>query len=133
TGRLGSALLKRMSRAALAFGLAGVIGAIELRAGVVLLGLLRDPREVGLFGAASRWAEATRILPYAFLGALFPALSAQAAPVHVEQTFLRAARWLLVYAVLSATALSLGAQALLVVSYGAGFAAASVALQVLAW
>lgn len=133
SGAVDLSLVKRMARAAIPFAIAGVLGAIELRASVVLLGTLGAQREVGLFGAAGRWAEAARILPYGFLGALFPALSAQAVPAQVEQTFLRAARALLAYALLSALVLSLAAPVLLALSYGADFAAASGTLQVLAW
>jgi O-antigen/teichoic acid export membrane protein len=57
------------------FALAGVFVALQGRLTVILLESYTATAEVGYFAAANRFVEAARLLPNAFFGALFPALS----------------------------------------------------------
>ena len=128
-------LVKQLGRVALPFAIAGVLGAIQLRANVLLLGSLRGESAVGIFSAAARWAEAAKVLPYAFFGAIFPRLSflAREPAGQLELTFRRSEQWLLVFALVAALALTLAAHPLLVSTYGAAFAPAVPTLQILGW
>ncbi len=77
-------------RRAFPFALAGFFAALQTRLSVILLERLATTAEVGYFSAASRFVEAARLIPNAFFGALFPALSALAADrLLMQRTFRR--------------------------------------------
>ncbi len=124
-------LIAQMLRAAAPFAIAGIVGAIELRANYVLLGMLQDERSVGLYSAASRFTEATKSLPNAFFAAVFPAFAAMGADA--ENHFRRARRAIFLFATCVALALSVLAQPILVLTFGLAFENAQTALVVLAW
>ncbi|MBI4670129.1 MAG: flippase [Chloroflexi bacterium] len=131
---LDASFFKTIGRAAFPFAVAGLLGAAQLRANVLLLGSLLDARAVGLFGAASRWTEATKMIPSGFFGALFPALSAQTnQPEALERTFQRAERVVLLFGVAAALLLTLAASPLLGFTFGEAFAPAAPVLQTLGW
>jgi O-antigen/teichoic acid export membrane protein len=64
-------------RRAAPFALAGVLAAVQLRVGVILLEVFTNPGEVGYYTAATRFIDAARMIPNALFGALLPVLSAQ--------------------------------------------------------
>jgi O-antigen/teichoic acid export membrane protein len=72
---------KRLLRIALPLGIATVIGTIYFRADALLLSLLKDSHDVGIYGVAYRFFEMT--IPFAafFLAPVFPLMSAAAASV----------------------------------------------------
>lgn len=128
-------LIGRLGRAALPFALAGLIAAVQMRASVMLLGAIQNESAVGIFGAASRWAEAAKLVPNAFFGALFPALSflASERKATLNHTFAQSERALLILAILLAIGLNLAAPPLLTLAYGSAFSPAVPALQILGW
>ncbi len=128
-GRQRVALLPLL-RASGHFGLAAVFVALQMRLSFILLESIAGAGAAGYFAAANRFGEAARLLPNAFFGALFPALSALAADgQRLRGTFRRALLGLGAYGVLAGAALALLAPLLIGVVFGAGFAPAVPALQ----
>jgi len=119
------------------FALAAVLGALQLRLNVLLLEHLAGDVAVGWYAAASRFVEAGRMIPNAFFGALFPALSSLAAdPDAMRHTFQRATRLLTQYAVAAGIGLTVLGGLLLRLTYdpqGTTFVGATPVLAILGW
>lgn len=130
-----SALARQMLRDTIPFAIAGLLGALQLRANVLMLGSIQGDRGVGLFGAASRWTEVAKMGPNGFFGALFPALSSLAAKdtAELERTFRRAERAMLFFGIIGAPLLYLAAPVLIRATYGDAFSDAVPVLQILGW
>jgi len=112
------------------FGLAAVFFAAQMRLSFILLESLAGADAAGYFAAANRFTEAARLLPNAFFGALFPALSALAEDSQrLRTTFRRALLGLAAYGALAGAALAFLAPLLLDLVFGADFAPAIPALQ----
>ncbi len=71
-------------RAGLPIGIVILLFTLLLRVDTVLLSLLADNREVGIYGAAFRLFEATMFLSWSFSGAIFPWLSRKHVESHAE-------------------------------------------------
>jgi O-antigen/teichoic acid export membrane protein len=69
---------RRLLRIALPLGIAIVIGTIYIRADALILSLLKDSHDVGIYGVAYRFFEMTIPFPAFFLAPVFPLLSAAA-------------------------------------------------------
>jgi O-antigen/teichoic acid export membrane protein len=69
---------KRLLRVALPLGVALAVGTIYFRADALILSLLKDSHEVGIYGVAYRFFEMTIPFPAFFLAPVFPLLSAAA-------------------------------------------------------
>jgi O-antigen/teichoic acid export membrane protein len=114
------------------FGLAALFAAVQMRMSPVLLEAMSGIAAAGLYAGANRFVEAARLLPNAFYGALFPSLGTLSAdPAQMRRIFRRALLAMFAYGIASALVISLLAQALLTLVYGAAFAAAVPALVVL--
>ncbi|MDX1995969.1 MAG: oligosaccharide flippase family protein [bacterium] len=123
-------LLKR----AWPFALAGVLAALQSRFGLMLLERLGTAQDAGYYAAASRFTEAAKTIPYAFFGAVFPALAAFAAqPIKVRRLMEQMLFGLLLYSLVAALVLSLLALPLIMITYSWAFIASAGALQLLAW
>jgi len=68
----------RLLRLSLPLGLAIVVGTIYFRADALLLSLLKQSEDVGIYGVAYRFYEMTASFPTFFLAPVFPLLSAAA-------------------------------------------------------
>lgn len=124
--------LRALLRRARPFALAGVLAAVQLRLGIVLLEQLSTTADAGYFSAGQRFTEAARLLPMALYGALLPALAALAAqPTALEKTFQRALMVLAAFGALAALGFGLLAEPMLVLVYGAAFAPGATALALL--
>lgn len=124
--------LRALLRRAWPFALAGLLAAVQLRLGIILLEQLSTTADAGYFSAGQRFVEAARLLPMALYGALLPALAALAAqPTELERTFQRALMTLVAYGALAAIGFGLLAEPLLVLIYGAEFAPGAAALTLL--
>src|SRR5206468_3456990 len=66
----------QLTRSGIPFAIAGIVGSVELRANIFLLGALQGERAVGWYSAASRLTDGIRLAPNAFFGAMLPALAA---------------------------------------------------------
>ncbi len=121
-------------RRASPFALAAVLAALASRLNVYLLERFADDAAVGLYGAASRIVEAGRLVPNAFFGALFPALTALAVDPEGMRSLYR--RSLLSFGLIGA-AIALGAVLLggwfIRLAFGAGFEGAAPVVAVLSW
>jgi O-antigen/teichoic acid export membrane protein len=69
---------KRLMRLALPLGVALAVGTIYFRADALILSLLKDSHDVGIYGVAYRFFEMTIPFPAFFLAPVFPLLSAAA-------------------------------------------------------
>ncbi len=126
----------QLLRRAAPFALAGILGAVELRANIFLLGWLNDERAVGWYSAASRVTDGLRLAPNAFFGALLPALATLSTREHADAArclFRRAQYALLAFALLIAFGVTVSASWLVQWTYGAQFDAARGVLIILAW
>ena len=69
---------RQLLRVALPLGVAIVVGTIYFRADALILSLLKDSHDVGIYGVAYRFYEMTIPFPAFFLAPVFPLLSAAA-------------------------------------------------------
>ena len=126
--------LLRLLRQSWPLALLAALAVVYQRIGVVLLSLLATDSAAGSFAAAARLADAAKVVPYAYLGALFPALSRQALHLDGDRVTHRGSSLLLpAYGLAAALALSLFAGPLAGLLYGPGYAPAVPLLRVLAW
>lgn len=126
----------QLTRSGVPFAIAGILGSVELRANVFLLGALDGERAVGWYSAASRLNDGIRLAPNAFFGAILPALAALGAGQNQEQLrqFFRKRELALIgFGGAAALALSLLAPWLIPFLYGSNFAPAIPVLIVLGW
>ncbi|MDL1902180.1 hypothetical protein FBR02_15595, partial [Anaerolineae bacterium CFX9] len=93
-----SLLVRRLIQRSWKFAVAGLLAAMQIRLSTILLEQLTNAGEVGYFSAGSRFMEAARLIPNAYFGALFPALSAVAAdPQAMQRVFGNAFRLLILF------------------------------------
>ncbi|MBC7875615.1 MAG: oligosaccharide flippase family protein [Anaerolineales bacterium] len=59
-------------KASVPFAISGIIGAIQMRSSVILLGYIKNESAAGLFGSASRFTEAAKLIPNGIFDAAFP-------------------------------------------------------------
>lgn len=124
-----SELLRRVAP----FTVSALIAAFGVRVNVFLLERLTGAAGVGLYSAAARFLEAGKIVPNAFFGALYPALSALAAkPTERTRLFRRAFGVLSLLTLSIGLVLGLGAPLWMRLTYGERFREAAPVLTVLA-
>jgi O-antigen/teichoic acid export membrane protein len=80
---------RRLLRVSLPLGVAIVVGTIYFRADALILSLLKDSHDVGIYGVAYRFYEMTIPFPAFFLAPVFPLLSAAAVSVAGPAEFLQ--------------------------------------------
>ncbi len=73
--RLDKIFLKDVLLKALPYGIALVLSTIYFRIGSVLLSLMKEPGDVGIYGVPMRILEAVGIIPLYFMNAILPVLS----------------------------------------------------------
>jgi O-antigen/teichoic acid export membrane protein len=116
------------------FALAGILAILQVRLMIVLLDQYKDARQVGWYAAAGRLVESARLVPNALFSALFPQLAALAHESdHFERLFQRAGRLVAAYGLAFAIAMTLSADFLVKLLFGAEFSASAIALRLLAW
>jgi O-antigen/teichoic acid export membrane protein len=127
---------RRLARRLVAdgFPLAAVIvlGLLHFRLDAVLLSLLRDPEEVGIYSVAYRFLEQSLVLPGVFMAAVFPLLAGAVREGGAADVVRKAFSFLLAVALPLAIALIVLADPLVAVAAGDGFEAAAVPLRILA-
>ncbi|MEX2143375.1 MAG: oligosaccharide flippase family protein [Anaerolineales bacterium] len=116
----------------------GFLGALSQRAGIFLLAGMLGAAATGWFAAALRPVEASKIIHFALLGALFPAMSQAhlgAGPDNhsFARFFASSLTGLLVLSAAFALVFAFGADALIPLLFGPGFTPAIDLLKVLAW
>jgi len=121
-------LMGTMLRRTWPFAAAGLVGAVQMRSGPLLLGYLRGEAEVGWFGAASRLSEAAKLIPNGLFAAAFPAFAATASAGRTDLLWKSLGRVLVPLTLALALGLSLGARPALRLAYGPPFLPAETAL-----
>jgi len=128
-----------VARLAWPFALLGVLGVIYQRLGVLMLSTLGTDTQAGWYAAATRVIEPLRILHFAVLGALLPALAHLATPNADRQQkrlasliFRRSMLFLLTFSLLAAGAIIVLAQPIVTLLFGARYANSVVLVQILA-
>ena len=133
-----------VARLAWPFALLGVLGVIYQRLGVLMLSTLGTETQAGWYAAATRVIEPVKMLHFAVLGALLPALAYLAKP-HLSapttdrqqeriatRIFRRSMLFLLVFSTLAAGAIIVLAQPIVLLLFGASYANSVVLVQILA-
>jgi O-antigen/teichoic acid export membrane protein len=131
-------------RLAWPFALLGVLWVIYQRLGVLMLSTLGTDTQAGWYAAATRVIEPLRILHFAVLGALLPALTYLGAPHLGAPTadrqqvrlasiiFRRSMLFLLTFSMLAAGAIIVLAQPIVTLLFGASYTDSVVLVQILA-
>jgi len=129
----------RVLRLAWPFALLSVLAVIYQRLGILMLSALGSEAQAGWFAAATRVIEPVKLLHFAVLGALLPALAHLTAQDVVSQqtqvamlVYRRALLFLLLFSALAAVILSALAQPIVTLLFGASFAGSASPVQILA-
>jgi O-antigen/teichoic acid export membrane protein len=121
-------------RLAWPFALAGLLAAVQIRIGVILLERLSSPEAAGAYSATIRFSEAVRVLPNALFGAVFPMLSTLAQErERLYGLFGRLFLGLFGYTVVIGLIFQIGADSILQFTYGTAFADSGMLLQIMIW
>lgn len=115
--------------ASAALGLLGLLTMLYQKAGVLLLSLLGGAALTGLYASALRVLDASKLIHFAALTALYP-LMAQASAARILSL---AWKGLLALALVLAVGLALLAQPIVSLLFGPAFAPAAPILRILAW
>ncbi len=123
----------RIVRLAWPFALLGVLAVVYQRLGVLMVSTLGTDVQTGWYAAAARVIEPIKILHFAVLGALFPALAQRTtlAPV-AAQVFRRSWLFLLISSVAAAAIIIALAPFIVMVLFGTSYAFAAPIAQILA-
>ncbi len=128
-----------VARLAWPFALLGVLAVIYQRLGVLMLSTLGTESQTGWYAAATRVVEPLKILHFAVLGALLPALAHLEVSIADRQQnritahlFQRSMLFLLIVSALAAGAISVLAQPIVILLFGASYAPSAALVQLLA-
>jgi O-antigen/teichoic acid export membrane protein len=133
--RIDLPLCKTMVKQALPIGLAVFLAMAYGSAGTVALEAMRDPREVGLFGAATKLARNLNAFPMIFAGIILPIFTKHVdlGESHLATTYTWALRFMMLLGFpLAAGGFALADQIIMLI-YGVEFTAASAALRIAIW
>jgi len=129
----------RVLRLAWPFALLSVLAVIYQRLGILMLSALGSEAQAGWFAAATRVIEPVKLLHFAVLGALLPALAHLTAQDVVSQqtqvamlVYRRSLLFLLLFSALAAVILSALARPIVTLLFGASFAGSASPVQILA-
>ena len=123
----------QMLKDSIPFAISAILGAIESRSSVLLLGYLRGEIEVGRFGMASRFFEAGRLIPNGVYDAAFPALAAARKSADRGDRIIikRLGLFILIYTLVVVMTLILFSRQVIHISYGDAFLPAAPTLTLL--
>jgi O-antigen/teichoic acid export membrane protein len=131
--------LSGVARLAWPFALLSVLAVMYQRLGVLMLSTLATDAQVGWYAAATRVIEPLKMLHFAVLGALLPALSHLAVPTADQQQnrpaarlFRRSMLFLLLFSTLAAGVIAVLAQPIVLLLFGASYASSVALVQLLA-
>jgi O-antigen/teichoic acid export membrane protein len=101
----------------------------------VMLSKMQGDAATGLYNSAYRLLTSLLIIPFAFMGSVFPVMSRfyKESKDNLKQTFSHALRYLIIIALPIAMGTFLLSDRIIVRVYGGGFIEASIALQILVW
>ena len=123
----------QMLKDSMPFAISAFLGALESRSSVLLLGYLSGETEVGRFGMASRFFEASRLLPNGIYDSAFPALAAaRRSTARADRKMMqRLGQLILIYTVGVVMILILFSHQIIHLTYGEGFISAAPTLTLL--
>jgi len=123
----------QMAKDSIPFAVSALLGAIEARSSILLLGYLRGETELGQFGMAARFFEAARLVPNGIYDAAFPALAAarKSGERNDRKLFQQLAQIILIYVVIVVIVLTLFSRQVIHLTYGDAFTSATPALTLL--
>jgi len=126
---------RRMLRAALPFGLAGLLVMLYYWNGSAVLSKLSGDEAVGIYGAAFRLVLGMSLVASAFAGAMYPVMSRLYVqdPVRLRQVFTRSMRYMLLIAVPLGVLGTVLARPVILMLYGRGYEASIPVLIILGW
>ena len=132
---IGFTPIKTLIVAARPLALAGILGAFQMRASILILAYLKGGQALGWYAAANRFVETGKQLPGAFYNAVLPALAALAANTdqkeNLQNTFRRARSGLLAYALLASGGAFFLGELVITLTYGSPYRPATATLQIL--
>jgi O-antigen/teichoic acid export membrane protein len=128
-----------IARLAWPFALLSVLAVMYQRLGVLMLSMLATDAQAGWFAAAARVIEPLKMLHFAVLGALLPALSHLVTPLTDRQQnrlaarlFRRSLLFLLIFSAVAAGVIIVLAQPIVVLLFGPSYAPSASVVQLLA-
>ena len=128
-------LLRPTVSASAPIAVLGGLGMLYQRAAILIVSALAGPAATGWFSAGLRTVEAAKTAHLAAWGSLYPAFAEDHAPDAPPNgdTAPRSLLPLVLLAVVAATGLTVLADPLVPIAFGAGFAPAIAAVRILAW
>lgn len=128
-------LSKRLVKAALPFGIAGVFAAIIFQTDTVMLSIMKGDAAVGWYNAAYRLVLGTLFIPAAFVSSIYPVLSRFfiSAKDSLVMTYEKSFKFLATLAIPLGISTTLIAGKIIFLLYGVEFANSVIALQILIW
>ncbi|MFC2161148.1 flippase [Acidobacteriota bacterium] len=108
---------------------------IYFRIDIVMLSLIKDDLDVGIYGAAYRISEILILFPMIFMSAVFPVLSSyfKNSKSSFQKAYEKSTKFLFSLALLLALVTMLLARKFIFLMYGEGYEASVVPLQILVW
>jgi len=122
-------------RSSLPLGLAGLLSALINRLDFFMLERMTDLTQVGLYGAAYKITSLAERVPQLVMNTLYPVMArcAREDPGRLDRVYRHSLWWLGAAAVPMAAAVSLGADLIVRLVFGGGYADAAAPLRVLIW
>ncbi len=109
------------------FAVAGIVGAVQMRSNIILLGYMKNESMAGLFGSASRFTDAAKLIPNGIFDAAFPAFAGSSSESH-KLLFRQLNRVILLYCSLVILPLIFLSDNIIRWTFGEEFSSASSAL-----
>ena len=128
-------LWKYLLKACLPLALSSVIIILYYRIDVVMLSMMQGDSAVGIYSAAQRLCEPFSLVSYALMMSLFPLMSCyfKSSEDKLRQTYTLAIRYVLIIMLPIAIGITLIADKIVLLIYGAPFASSVTVLQILIW
>ena len=128
-------LWKYLFKESLPIAFASVILIIYYRIDVVMLSMMQGDTSVGIYSAAYKLSEPFSLIPAAFMMSLFPIMSAsfKTSKEGLIKSYKLAIRYIFIIMLPIAAGITILADKIILLIYGAEFAGSATALQILIW
>ena len=128
-------LWKYLLREALPIALSSVIWVIYFRIDVIMLSMMMGDAEVGLYSAAYKLSESLNLIPFALMTSLFPIMSAsfKSSEERLVRSYRLSFKYLSIITLPIAISITILADEIIFLIYGAEFAGSAIALKILIW
>jgi O-antigen/teichoic acid export membrane protein len=128
-------LWKYLLREALPIALSSVIWVIYFRIDVIMLSMMMGDAEVGLYSAAYKLSESLNLIPLALMTSMFPVMSAsfKSSEERLVRSYRLSFNYLSIITLPIAVGITILADEIIFLVYGAEFAGSAIALKILIW